>query len=152
MGTIHELPRRATNDIPPELADLTRDGLQEYMLSTMRESLFSTFETSPEVVAVTIRRQESGRFWDIKLSCAYYHERDNPANHFTRYFWDITEADETMGGEMSSEGFDSAQEAYVAALAAIPVLVSQWAEDGEVKASTERFLMAGPDDEYEALT
>ena len=117
MATIHELPSKESRGIPPELANLTREGLQEYMLSTIRESVFSGFETSPEVVAVTLRRWAARYFWDITLSCAYYTNRDAPADQFTRYFWDLRIPDDVYAITMGGEQYETPEAAYAAAVA-----------------------------------
>jgi hypothetical protein len=107
MGTARE--------IPPEPANLARDGLREYMLGTMRAALFSTFAQSPECVGVILRRTVAGRPWDIKLTCTYYANRDDPTDQFTRYFWDAGKPDFTMIELHGIEGFDDPADALAAA-------------------------------------
>ena len=118
MATIHELPSKEMGGIPSELLDLDRNGLQEYMLGTIRESLFLAFETSPECVGVTLRREIGARYWDIALSRVLYSTTDTPPEVYQRFFWD---AEPTAVGdhfpsiadkEMGREGFESPQEAY----------------------------------------
>jgi len=141
MGTIRESPRQ----MPPELRDLTLADLQEHMTSTVRDSLFLDFATLPECVGITLRREVGGYFWDIKIDCAYYHDTADPADRFTLYFWDVYEAEDYMIAlDGNREGHESPEEAYAAALSALPALAAEWAEEAETKASTERFLMADP--------
>jgi len=149
MATIHELPSKESRGIPPELRDLTLAGLQEHMLGTIRESLFLAFAASPECVGITLRRQVAERFWDIKITCAYYQDEADPSDRFTRYFWDVCEADETITELAGDADYESPEDAYTAALAALPALVAQWAEEAEMKATTERFLLDDPEGERE---
>jgi len=58
----------------------------------MRASVFSILEDSPECVAVTLRCEIAGRWWDVTLSCVYYTDPEDPADEFSSYFWDASEA------------------------------------------------------------
>lgn len=117
MGATDELPHTTPAGIPPELANLTRDGLQEHMLGIMRESIFSTFERSPELVGVTLRREAAGHYWDIGLSRTLYSNPAEPDNVFARFFWDLHTPDERDAVMMGNEQHETPATAWAAACA-----------------------------------
>lgn len=154
MATIHELPSKESRGIPPELANLTREGLQEYMLGTIRESVFNGFEHSPEVAAVTLRREIAGRYWDITLERRAYATTDDPemverVRHDEQigdrtssllYWWEASATDaETYFNNpdyTASEPFGTPDEAYADAREQIR---ESYSRDSATRAATERW-------------
>ena len=157
MATIHELPSKESRGIPPELANLTREGLQELMLGIIREKVFNGFEHSPEVAAVTLRREIAGHYWDITLERQAYATTDDPemverVRHDAQvgdrtisllYWWEASATDaETYFNNpdyTASEPFGTPDEAYADAREQIR---ESYSRDSETRAATAQSATA----------
>jgi len=144
--------RKGARGIPPELANLTREELQEYMLGTIREHVFNGFENSPEVAGVTLRREIAGRYWDITLERLAYATTDDPekvkrVRHDEQvgdrtisllYSWEAQPTDDDDFGcvssddwHLASEVFGTPEEAYADARAQVAAAVAEGEREGE---------------------
>ncbi len=115
--------------------------------------ILDTFKASPELVAITLRREVAGSWWDIALTCDYYGRRNPPGVSHTEYFWEARQCDwESHNRDVDGYDFkgDSAWPSPEAALAdafeQLPALLAKREEEYEERIASKRRLLLGPDE------
>ena len=119
-------------------------------------TILDTFKASPELVAITLRREIAGTFWDVALTCDYYGRRNPPGVAHTEYFWEARRCDwESHNRDVDGYDFkgDSAwtnpETALADAFEQLPALLAEREEEYERRMASKRWLAADPDGEGE---
>lgn len=113
--------------------------------------LFDTFKETPELVAITVRREIAGRWWDIALTCDFYGRRDAPGAPKTAYYWEArrcaweSDADDVDGFDFAGDSAWTSPEAALAdAFEQLPELLAEREEEIERRIADKRRLLLGP--------
>jgi len=120
MGTVTPFP--AT--IVPEILDMAAAELRAHLADLTRCMALATLRTVPDCVAITLRREVGGRYWDIILGANYYQSKED-GSQLAFYVWDATETtigldeDELPEEIMGRDSYESPEEALHAALDAL---------------------------------
>lgn len=94
MGTVTQFPGMGLATVVDFAAEVRRRNVA---------TVFEALANVPDLVAITLRRELGGRWWDIRIQSLYYAAKEPDADRhrpqLTSYLWDAVEAgiDEDAG-------------------------------------------------------